>query len=260
MNQTFDIRRSFDLLKLNLHLNRKSFFLTLLGFFGFVFITSFFVANNVPMLLNRMHTIFYFILLYGGAALMGGSAFRILNRPDKSIAYLSLPASTFEKYLIPWLFTGIVWAIVSMVSYMAFALMINGLWSGVMQFPFTAFNPFEICIGRSPVYEAYMPYFLVHSIFFLGAAAFRKNAIPKTLLTGFILQSGFTFLNLMMMLILFGNFTGMDQQMKLIEADQQNLAYFFREVLPQLIKYSFAYVIPVIFYVAAFFKLKEREA
>jgi hypothetical protein len=252
MNQTFDISRSLALLRLNLHLNRKSFLLTLLGFFGFVFITSFFVARSAPFMLDRMHFIFYFIFLYGGAVLMAGSAFRVLNRPDKSIAYLSLPASTFEKYLIPWLLTGIVWAIVSIASYIAFALLINLLWSGVMQFPFEAFNPFGNCLGLPSIYHAYMVYFLVHSVFFLGAAAFRKSAIPKTLLAGFILQSGFTFLNLMLMLILFGNFRGMDQQMQLLDGNREGMVYFFQEVLPQVVKYAFVYVIPVIFYVAAF--------
>ncbi len=260
MNQTFDINRSLALLRLNLNLNRKSFLLTLLGFFGFVFITSFFVARSAPLMLNKVHLGFYFVLLYGGAALMAGSAFRVLNRPDKSIAYLSLPASVFEKYLIPWLLTGILWAIVSIVSYIAFTLLINGLWSGVMQIPFEAFNPFSYSLGLSTIFEAYMAYFLVHSLFFLGAAAFRKNAIPKTLLAGFILQSGFTFLNFFLMLILFGNFRGIDQQMQLVEGNREGMVYFFQEVLPLLVKYLFAFVIPVIFYISAFFKLKEREA
>lgn len=175
MNQTFDIDRSFALMRLNLHLNRKSFLLTLLGFFGFVFITSFFVARSTPYMLPRMHLIFYFIFLYGGAVLMAGSAFRILNRPDKSMAYLSLPASTFEKYLIPWLLTGIVWAIISIASYLAFALLINGLWSVAMEIPFEIFNPFDQCLGFPSVYNAYMLFFLVHSVFFLGGCLPQKS-------------------------------------------------------------------------------------
>lgn len=61
------------------------------------------------------------------------------------------------------------------------------------------------------------------------------------------------------MLILFGNIKGMEQQMQLLDGNRDGIVYFFQEILPQIVKYAFVYVIPVIFYVAAFFKLKERE-
>lgn len=261
MNQTFDINRSLALLKLNLNLNKKTMLLAIAGFFGFVFITSFFVARYAPLMMNKIHLVFYFIFLYGGVALIAGNAFRNLNSSEKSIAYLSLPASTFEKYLIPWLLSGIIWAIVSIVSYAAFAQLINGLWSGVMAFPFKIFNPFYARLGSASIIDSYMPYFLVHSIFFLGAAAFRRNAIPKTLLAGFIIQSGYTFINLFGMLILFGNIQNMDLgSMDAAHNYNPTLTHFFSNVLPYLVKYIFVYVIPVVFYTAAFFKLKEREA
>jgi len=260
MNQIFDFQRSIALLKLNLHLNRKALLLAVAGFFGFVFITSFFVANNAPGLLQKMHQIFYFIFLYGGVAFAGGSAFRSINSQSKSIAYLGLPASIFEKYLIPWLLSGIVWGIAAIGSYLVFAGLINGLWSAMMGFPFELFNPFTLRMGNNSVMESYAGYFIVHSIFFLGAAAFQKHAIPKTLLAGFIINSVFTFLTMLMMLILFGKFgQSFDpgvMDTKIINAD---FNYFFTELLPKLVRASFVYVLPVIFYIAAFFKLKERE-
>ncbi|MFO7722956.1 MAG: hypothetical protein R6V49_07010 [Bacteroidales bacterium] len=231
MNQIFDFQRSTALLKLNLNLNRKALLLAVAGFFGFAFITSFFVANNAPGLLQKMHQVFYFIFLYGGVAFAGGSAFRSINSHSKSIAYLGLPASIFEKYLIPWLLSGIVWGIAAIGSYLVFAGLINGLWSAAMGFPFELFNPFTIHMGGKSVMESYAAYFTVHAIFFLGAAAFQKHPVPKTLLAGFIINSLFTFLSLFMMLILFGKFGKFDSEIVMARVKDQNFHHCLRKVL-----------------------------
>lgn len=259
MNQTFDINRTLALLKLNLSLNKKAILFAIAGFFGFVFITSFFVANNAPSLLNNMHLIFYFILIYGGAALIAGRSFWHLNSTEKSIAHLSLPASTFEKYFIPWLLSGIVWILAAIGSYILYAMLINGLWSGVMGFPYETFKPFTLQIGPQSINEGYLPFFLVHSTFFLGAAAFQKHAIPKTLLAGFIINSLFTFLNLIFIMILFGGFGDFNLNLNSPDSWAPDFQYFFTDFLPRFVKTAFVYVIPVIFYIAAFFKIKERE-
>lgn len=259
MNQIFDINRTIALLKLNLSLNKKAILLAIAGFFGFVFITSFFVATNVPSGLGTMHTIFYFIFLYGGVVFIAGRSFGHLNSTEKSIAHLSLPASTFEKYFIPWLLSGIVWAIVAIVMYLFYAMLINGLWSGVMDFTYEAFNPFALRMGPESANQAYLPFFLVHSVFFLGAAAFQKHPIPKTLLAGFIIQSLFTFLNLLFVMSLFGGFGDFNMTMNSPESWEPDFNYFFIDFLPRFVKTAFVYVIPVIFYIAAFFKIKERE-
>lgn len=259
MNQIFDITRASALLKLNLTLNRKPVVLALAGFFGFVFVTSFFVANSSPFLLDKMHTIFYYILIFGGVGLVAGRSFWHLNTTERSIAHLSLPASTFEKYFIPWLLSGIAWIVFAILSYLVSAALINGIWSAMMGFEYEFFNPFTKMIGPESVNQVYKPYFLIHATFFLGAAAFRTHAIPKTLLTGFLVNSLFTFVNMLVLLILFGSFGDFNFTINHQEGWQENFKYFFEVFLPKFVEYSFVYVIPVVFYIAAFFKLKERE-
>jgi hypothetical protein len=260
MNQTFDFQRSIAILKLSLLTNKKAILLAIGGFFGFVFITSFFIANGNPQHLTRMHVVFYIILLFGGVTLAAGRSFRHMNSPAKSIASLSLPASTFEKVLIPWLLTGIVWALLSISSYLLIANLINGLWAVVFSFPFETFNPFTLPnqMGNS-ILEVYLPYFIIHSVFFLGAASFQKNPIPKTLLTGFLVNSTFTFVGLITIMILFGGMMGFGTTMDQAEIMNADFQYVFEERIPAIIKSIVVYVLPVIFYIAAFFKIKERE-
>jgi hypothetical protein len=128
-----------------------------------------------------------------------------------------------------------------------------------MGFSSEAFNPFTAQMGPQSLNEAYMPYFMVHSLFFLGAAAFQKHAIPKTLLAGFLVNSLFTFVNLLIMMILFGGFGDFNLTMNSPESWEPDFHHFFTNFLPRFVKTAFVYVVPVIFYVAAFFKIKERE-
>jgi hypothetical protein len=259
MNQTFDINRTSALLKLNIRLNQKPFLLSIAGFFGFVFVISFFVAYFSPHALTGMHTFFYFTLLYGGVALMAGQSYSHLNTTEKSIASISLPASTFEKYFVPWILSSIIWAIVAIASYLMFAMLINGFWSVAFGFSYQAFNPFEIQLGPENSEFLYKGYFLIHSIFFLGATAFQKYSIPKTLLASFIIQNAVGVVLALFGIFLFGGYGQLNVDMNSPENWQPEFEYFFTEFLPRLVKITFAYAIPIILYVAAFFKLKERE-
>jgi hypothetical protein len=258
MNQTFDLRRSLALLRLNFHLNRKGLQLAVGGFLGFVFVTSFFVARSNPDVLNTMHIIFWFIYLFGGAAMMAGSSFNTMNTPDKAMSYLGLPASIFEKYLIPWFVSGILWVLFAIGSYLLYAMLINGLWSAVLGFGYTGFQPFQLIVPGQTTAEVYLQYLVVHSVFFLGAAAFKRFPIPKTLLTGFLLNSYFTFLLLMLVFILFGGFIQMGEAMTHLNLTP-GAEKFISKTLPELVKICFVYILPVILYTAAFFKIKERE-
>lgn len=258
MNQTFDLRRSLALLRLSFHLNRKGLQLAIGGFLGFVFITSFFVARSSPAGLNTMHLIFWFIYLFGGAAMMAGSSFNNMSTPDKAISHLGLPASVFEKYLIPWFISGIVWVLFAMGSYLLYSMLLNQLWAALLGFSYSGFNPFNLLVPDMSTTEVYLQYLVVHSIFFAGAAAFKRFPIPKTLLTGFLLNNYFSFLFLMLVFILFGGFMQMGEAMSNLSLTPET-EKFISKTLPELIKISFLYILPVILYTAAFFKIKERE-
>jgi hypothetical protein len=246
------------LMRLNLAAGRKAFLLTLAGFLGFVFIISFFVAINNPLGLERMHYNFYHVLIFGGALAMGGAAFHMLNTRQKSVSYLSLPASVTEKYLVAWILSGIGWLLFVIIFYPFFALLINAIWAGIMGFPLKWCHPLSGGCHNQPDAVIYQIYFTVHSAFFLGAAAFRQHPIPKTFLTGFITNFIITVVALLTILILFGTLFPIPSS-ETIESVNLDTLERFNSAASEVVKVLFLYILPVIFYVAAFFKLKERE-
>lgn len=258
MNQIFDLSRAKLLANLNFATSKKVLLYTMAGFFGFVFTTSFFVAKNIPDSLEAMHMIFFTLMLLGGVIFVAGRSYSQMNNIEKAISYLSIPASTFEKYVVPIVFTTIGWILATFLTYHIFAILINVIWSVVFQFEYSGFNFFTFNLsGLNTNWEFLKIFFLIHSIFFLGSAAFKKNPIPKTLLTAFIVNSFFTFFGMLLVFIFFGTFENLGEVMTHIIFKE--IWIFQEQVMSKIMEITFVYILPVIFYITAFFKLKERE-
>ena len=139
--------------------------------------------------------------------------------------------------------------------------MVNGLWSAVFDLSAGFLNIFESFPGQK-IGELFKGYVLIHSIFFLGAATFKKYPIAKTALSVFIFNSITTFISLFLILILFGSFMDFGMASKsFFELYLEDLD-FSQELILKLKNIGeavFIIVIPLILYSSAFFKLKERE-
>ena len=240
-------------------MNKRGLLLALAGYFGFVFIITFFVAYFNPHILNNFHFVFYFILLLGGVVFSAGQSFSHLNTSEKSIAHLSLPASTFEKFLVPWILSGIAWSVVAIVSYLLFAVGTNGLWAWVFGFEYETFLPFNFADNPLFVKEIYTSYVLTHALFFLGATAFQRYAIPKTFLAYFIVSNTIGVILLIVGLLLFGTSGHISFPVEHPDTWQNSLEQLFDFVVVGNGKIILAGIFSAIFYVAAFFKIKERE-
>ena len=265
MNQILDIRRVLMYSKLKVDLNKKMFLIGLLGYFGFVFIVTFFIAVNITQgqefILNNFHIGAYIFMLFGGGVFITGRSFHAMNTPEKSISQILIPVSNFEKYIVPLFSTTIGWVLLSFLSYEVFALLVNGLWSAVFDLSTGFLNMFESFPGQKIV-EVFKGYILIHSIFFLGAATFKKYPIAKTALSVFIFNSITTFISLFLILILFGSFMDFGMASKsFFELYLENLDYSQELILKlkNIGEAVFIIVIPLILYSAAFYKLKERE-
>ncbi len=148
MNQIFDIKRSLRYALLKLEVNKKLIILSLAGFFGFAFIITFFIANfsahneNINAI-NGFHMGTFIFMLFVGIVVLAGRTFHDMNTPERSIAQLMLPVSTFERFLLHFLVTTVGWIVMSFVSYELFALIANSLWSAVFNIQIDTFYIFN---------------------------------------------------------------------------------------------------------------------
>lgn len=263
MNPIFDFTRAWNLTLLKLNLNRKSILIALAGYLGLVFIITYFMAGNMEPYnsasMNQFHLVSMIILVYAGAVWVAGRSYQDMNTTERSISQLMLPASRFEKFIVPLLFSSVVWMISVVIFYTLYVYVLNSIWGMIYGLDFGSFNPFDIN-NNEHLKEFVQAFFVTHSIFFLGGLSFRTYPISKTILTGFVINITFTVLFLITSTILFreNHFNiSNDEQLKLYFESlltEENI-----ESLSRWIKFIFAFLIPAILYTAAYYKLKERE-
>lgn len=263
MNPIFDINRAWNLTLLKLNLNRKSILIALAGYLGLVFIITYFMAGHLEAYnassMNQFHLISMIILVFAGAVWVSGRSYQDMNTSEKSISQLMLPASRFEKFIVPLLFSSVVWIIGVVLFYTFYVYILNGIWGMIYGIDFGNFNPLAFNENQH-LNEFVQAFFVTHSIFFLGGLSFKTYPISKTILAGFIINTTFSVLFMIVASILFQGDNGVfinDQALKLYFEEHMTVENI--ESLTRWVKFVFAFIIPAILYVTAYYKLKERE-
>lgn len=270
MNQLYNFKRLMLLARFKFSLHKKLLFLSVMGYFALLFIIGFFIAyvNRNHTDATALFTIFHYIsmpLMMGlGSIVLAARAFQDMNTPEKSTTQLLIPASTFEKYIVPLVSTTILWILFSFISYYVFSVIFNGVWSLCFGFDFIWFDAFEI-FNVFMIDQIILGYFLMHSIYLLGAAAFKKYPIIKTILAQFIIQWGFGLFALLVVLVFFGSMENFGLKMESID-DLNPQKDWILSMTAEELEYKARLYLRILtglliaaLYVTGYYKLKERE-
>jgi len=267
MNQVYDFKRIVLLARLKFSLHKKALTLSVLGYFALLFIVGFFIAyanRNHPYNVHFFTTFHYIslsIMMVLGSIVLASRAFQDMNTPEKAITQILIPASTFEKYLLPLISTSLIWFVFSFLTYHIFSLLFNCIWVCSFGYDFQIFNGFNI-FNIPWLFEIILSYILLHSIFILGAAAFRKYPIVKTVLAMQVLNWAYTILGIIVIIILFGSMDNFGNYMNHMDHSVFPIERFDPvkfEAQGRLLLKLLMVIFTGAFYVTAYYKLKERE-
>lgn len=253
MNQIFQFRRFVDLIKYRIVLHRKIWLIQIVAFSGIAFIITGLLFSNAgdagmikkEVIFNAYYNTFYCVLLILTGAYLTSRSFTEYKSTSSGFTYMMLPASTFEKFLIPTFFAGIGYFVVYTLFFTLLAWATNWFWGLIYHFPFFQFNPFDHrnFPGTTMFFFIYM---IIQPLFLIGSIALRKNHF---IITGIILFVGllfFLFYGMLLNRIVQGKFGDIG-----IDFDPDS----FKNWWPYLI----ALVLHGILQIASFFKLKELE-
>lgn len=115
-------------------------------------------------------------LLIGGFILTS-LAFNDLSSTLRRYHYLTLPASTFEKFFCMWLLTSFGWILLFTICFTAYTFIANPI--GHLLFRYMTFVPFKPLSHIAT--NSMISYFVLQGIFMIGAVHFRGYVLPKTL-------------------------------------------------------------------------------
>jgi hypothetical protein len=121
---------------------------------------------------------FFQNLLFLGGFIVTSLAFREVWQNGSGIAYLMLPGSLFEKFLVKLLMTSIGFAVGTLVFMSAAGAVSETLDRLLFGAGHGFFNPFT-----PAVLQAVVRYLVLQSFFLLGSIWFRKLAFVKTVLS-----------------------------------------------------------------------------
>jgi hypothetical protein len=202
-----------------------------------------------------LQSVLFVIVLLLAGTIFTSTIFSDLGEKKKSIATLTLPVSHFEKYLVAWLYSFVIFLLTFTGTFYLILIFLLHL-NPVPGRPIGVFNIFSNPVG----YLMITLFALLQSIAFYGAIFFEKLHFIKTGLIFFISFAALIFINKIFLSLLlqkdvsptmpFGNIRllekGKDVIVKIPEWQADPLLWFML-------------VLAFLFWIAAYYRLKEKQ-
>lgn len=244
----FNPNRLCSYIKLEILRNKKGLLLALILPFAISFFMGLLLVNIIEQTVVYDHYENYtFVLLIGGF-ILGSMAFTDLGKPFAKAQYLTLPASTFEKFFGMWFLTTICWTIAFTFLYVFYTYIANVIGAYLFStVQFESFNPFH-----SKVLTSIQFYIVLQGIFLVGATHFEKYVFAK-LVVVFIL----IFLVLVFIMYIFlGDL--LDTTLENMNGPMNEEMYSYK--LFGIGKWLFWWIMAPLSFIIAYYGLKDKEA
>lgn len=261
-NQQLDPGRVISLLRLDF-VNRKRFYLIGLG--AIVILYTFFLflfqADGDPRDIEFHHNFFPLGLLLLGCY-FSSKAFDELNNPLEKQTYLNLPASTLEKFTSKWIITVIIFPIAFLLMWIILSNSIALIIDRIIGVSSLGFNPMD-----SVVFLFLKLYVAIQGIYLIAAVLFSKYELLKITLASMALNLITAFIIVFLFRIIFYDyFDGFvmvgpkgSGDFNVSASVQEPFHSYVEETIPRILRYLLFIGVPILSWVVAYFKLKEKE-
>ncbi len=257
MNNHFDFKR-FRLL-FNKHTSEHfgAYSMAVLALFGVMLSCVLFLSINQNSLVSsRAQRDIFLLFLWVSGSMFTSNVFADLGNKKKASATLMLPSSHFEKFLVNWIYSYLIFQIV----YVGVFYLVMFIASSLVHFQGKVFEIYDLGSDLKATSWIFLFYMVFHAITFMGSIYFEKLHFVKTALV---------FSGILMLIILFN-----EQVLELIlKRDVAAPLPFFRVVVVEnnetfrldirKTQKLFLMFVPVvmagILWTATYFRLKEKE-
>jgi len=254
----FNPSRFFLLIRNQLFLDRSIFYFLISAGAILILFSIFEIMSKVHGMTYQPY--YRFFLFIGGISLTG-RIFKGLHDEVKGSAWLTLPASIFEKFMSRLILLTVIYPLALMAVIFLISLISAGLHVALIGSSHGIFNPFDksVLLGTAG-------YIVLQSPFFLGAIYFKKNPLAQTILA----IAGYSILLVLIAhvfsMIIYpqnpGNFNYVPNMGEMIMWITGIITHDYRP------SYSIIYWVQLIFFwcviapacwVTGYFRLKEKE-
>ena len=260
MSPTFSFSRLGKLIAKQFYENSRLYLISTLALLGLLSIAfTFWITVAGP---NYQEEETYFIFLFGlflAGAIFASMSFNMLGRKDKGIYWLGIPATHLEKLVCTILFSVVLFFIVyCLCFYLVKSIALTYLDSRVGAI-YTEMNGSNDGFGSVFKYFLYAD-FAVQSLYLLGSVYFSRYSFIVTTVVGALVMFLFVYY-----ITQIDRFMEPDSwelfTVKRADANVQD-SYFLYSVSPtvvDIIKYAVQFLWVPVFWVATWYRLKEKE-
>ena len=256
MKKTFSMIRFCRLFKKHTKEHYRNYLMSIVVLVGVMILGGSFLVYMADIQLDKnIQTFLFFTIMLLAGTIFTSTVFADLGERKKAIAWLTLPASHFEKYLVAWIYSFLLFIIVyTLIFYVAVFIAIQ--FQHVHGLPHGILNVFE-----TQVLLMYLVYAFLHAIAFFGAVYFEKLHFIKTAFIFFIIMGVLIVMNKGILSALlgrtvdasppFGNlhFANSGQTVDIQLGKQHNNPYLIYLII----------ILTFIFWAASYFRLKEKQ-
>lgn len=197
---------------------------------------------------------------FNGFLFLGGAIFTSLLFSDDMFNrvrvhnFLMLPASQEEKFLSRALFSAILYPLSIIILFSITSLVVEFLLLIVVNDGVNVFNPFQ-----KEVLLAIPSYFILSSLFFLGATYFKKTHFIKTAFTSWLILFSFAIIMIIFVRIILTPYFEQESffYIRVSFLDTYNSIPKIIEVVGKFIYYI---LLPLFFYFISYLRIKEVQA
>lgn len=260
MSPTFSFSRLGKLIAKQFYENSRLYLISTLALLGLLSLAfTFWITVAGP---NYQEEETYFIFLFGlflAGAIFASMSFNMLGRKDKGIYWLGIPATHLEKLVCTILFSVVLFFIVyCLCFYLVKSIALTYLDSRVGAI-YTEMHGSNDGFGSVFKYFLYA-YFAVQSLYLLGSVYFSRYSFIVTTVVGALVMFLFVYY-----ITQIDRFMEPDSwelfTVKRADANVQD-SYFLYSVSPtvvDIIKYAVQFLWVPVFWVATWYRLKEKE-
>ncbi|ASU34072.1 hypothetical protein [Mucilaginibacter xinganensis] len=181
MNNIFNAKRFTLLFIKQLTEHYKTYLMSLTVLLGVMLVGGSFLVYLIPAPIDlSMQTLLFVAIYFLAGAIFTSIIFTDLGDRKKAIGYLTLPASHFEKFLVGWLFSYVIFSLIYTGCFYLILMLLLSLKHWPHQHT-EVFNVFA-----EPMTILFVVFSLLHSIAMWGAVFFEKLHFIKTAFCFFI--------------------------------------------------------------------------
>jgi len=250
-NNIFNLQRFQLFFRRHLFLNYKGLLTAFAAISGVLIVIAILTSIGSSIIDQKSFVVLSYVSIFLGGAIITSQSFSEMHKPEKSIHYISLPASGFEKVLSTWLHTTVIFLFIALGFFYTSWYIASSLAFVLTNTNFVALNLFD-----AGLWKILGIYFVVQPVFFLGAIYFKGYNFLKTLLALFVIMVFQSMFQSLVSLLVF-------KQVLFNSPNWDGTSWtgtdFMENTLLPIIKVIGFYVLPAFLLVVSYIRFNERE-